>query len=148
MPRLETSRRVSPILAQLSGTVINDNLLNKSISSLYTTYCSWLPQTAASLEERMTALERLTKCFPDIGWQICIAQLQTSSSIIGSYRPRWRNDASGAGRRVTEREECDAFTRKALDLSLAWPKHDQETLGDLVERLPVISKEDRPWFGI
>lgn len=135
--------RVSPILAQLSGTVINDNLLNKPISSLYTTYCSWLPQTAASLEERMTALERLTKCFPDIGWQICIAQLQTSSSIIDSYRPRWRNDASGAGRRVTEREECDAFTRKALDLALAWPKHDQETLGDLVERLPVISKEDQ-----
>ena len=72
--------RVSPILAQLSETVINDNWLNKPISSLYATYQSWCPQTAASLKERIKALERLTKCFPDIGWQICIAQFQTGSS--------------------------------------------------------------------
>ena len=132
--------RVSPILAQLSETVINDNWLNKPISSLYATYWSSCPQTAASLKERIMALERLTKCFPYIGWQICIAQLQTSSSIIDSYRPRWRSDASGAGRWVTERE-CHEFTRKAFDLALAWPEHDQKTLGDLVERLPVISEE-------
>ena len=137
--------RVSLILAQLSKTVINDNLLNKPISSLYAIYWSPLPQTAASLEERIMALEMLTDPdrFPDVGWQICIAQLQTSSSIIDSYRPRWRSDASGAGRWVTEREECDAFTRKALDLALEWPKHDQKTLGDLVEQLPVISEEDQ-----
>ena len=133
--------RVSPILAQLSRTVINDNGLNKPISSLYATYWSSCPQTTASLEERIMALKTLTDRFPDIGWQICIAQLQTSSSIIDSYRPRWRNDASGAGRWVTEREECDAFTRKALDLVLKWPEHDQKTLSDLVERLPVISEE-------
>lgn len=132
--------RVSPILAQLSRIVINDNWLNKPISSLYATYWSSCPQTAASLKERIMALERLTKCFPDIGWQICIAQLQTSSSIIDSYRPRWRSDASGAGRWVTERE-CHEFTRKAFDLVLAWPEHDQKTLGDLVERLPVIPEE-------
>ena len=132
--------RVSPILAQLSETVINDNWLNKPISNLYATYWSSCPQTAASLKERITTLERLTKCFPDIGWQICIDQLQTSSSIIDSYRPRWRSDASGAGRWVTERE-CHEFTRKAFDLALAWPEHDQKTLGDLVERLPVVSEE-------
>ena len=132
--------RVSPILAQLSRIVINDNWLNKPISSLYKTYWSSCPQTAASLKERIMALERLTKCFPDIGWQICIDQLQTRSSIIDSYRPRWRSDASGAGRWVTERE-CHEFTRKAFDLALARPEHDQKTLGDLVERLPVIPEE-------
>ena len=134
--------RASPILAQLSETVINDNWLNKPISSLYATYLSWSPQTAASLEERIMALKTLTDRFPDIGWQICIAQLQTSSSIIDSYRPRWRSDASGAGRWVTERE-CYEFTRKAFGLALEWPEHDQKTLGDLVERLPVISEEDQ-----
>ena len=132
--------RVSLILAQLSKTVIDDNWANKPISSLYATYLSWSPQTAASLEERIMALETLTDRFPDIGWQICIAQLQTSSSIIDSYHPRWRSDASGAGRSVTERE-CHEFTRKAFDLALARPEHDQKTLGDLVERLPVISEE-------
>ena len=133
--------RVSPILAQLSETVINDNWLNKPISSLYAIYRSWSPQTAAPLEDRMTALETLTKCFPDIGWKLCIAQLQTGSRIgLYSYRLRWRSDASGAGMPVTERERHE-FTRKAFDFALVWPEHDQKTLGDLVERLPVISEE-------
>ena len=135
--------RVTTILAQLSRTVINDNWLNKPISSLQATYRSYLPQTAASLEERMKALEMLMKRFPDIGWQICIAQFQTVSRI-GHYssRPRWRSDASGAGRSVTRKEYYE-FTRKAIDLTLAWPEHNEKTLGDLVERLPVISEEDQ-----
>ena len=135
--------RVSLILARLSRTVINDNLLNKPISSLYATYRSWLPQTAASLEDRMTALEILTKRFPDIGWQICIAQFQAGSKIGHySHRPRWRSDASGAGRSVTRRE-FDEFRRKALALALARPEHNQNTLGELVERLPDMSEENQ-----
>lgn len=135
--------RVSLILAQLSRTVINDNWGNKPISSLYAIYRSWSPQTAAPLEDRMTALETLTKCFPDIGWKLCIAQLQTGSRIgLYSYRPRWRSDASGAGMPVPRGERYE-FTRKALDLALAWPKHNQKTLGELAERLPKMPEEDQ-----
>ena len=135
--------RVSLILAQLSRTVINDKWHNRPISSLYAIYRSWFPQTAAPLEDRMTALETLTKCFPDIGWKLCITQLQTGSRIgLYSYRPRWRSDASGAGMPVT-RDECYEFTHKALDLMITWPKHNQKTLGELVERLPRMPEEDQ-----
>ena len=135
--------RVSLILAQLSRTVINDNWINKPITSLEAVYRSWLPQTAASLEDRMQALETLTKRFSDIGWQICIAQLAAAPQMASpSYRPRWRSDASGSGRSVTLKE-FNKFTRKALDLALAWPKHDQKTLGGLVERLPRIPEADQ-----
>ena len=134
--------RVNVILGQLSRTVIDDNWTNKPIASLEAIYRSWLPQTAASLEERVKALEELTRRFPDIGWQICMAQLQTGPAV-GSYshRPRWRNDASGAGRSVTVREYND-FRTRALGLLLNWHKHDQKTLGDLIERLPGIPEED------
>jgi hypothetical protein len=37
----------------------------------------------------------------------------------------------------------DEFTRKALDLALAWPKHDQKTLGDLIERLGGMPEDDQ-----
>ena len=135
--------RVSLILAQLSRTVINDNWINKPITSLEAVYRSWLPQTAASLEDRKQALETLTKRFPDIGWQICIAQLATVPQMASpSYRPRWRSDASGSGRSVTLKE-FNEFTRKALDLALAWPKHDHKTLGDLVGRLPRMPEADQ-----
>ena len=134
---------VSVILAQLSRTGINDNWANKPISSLYGAYRSWLPQTAASLEERLAALEMLSRRFPDISWQICIAQLNARHQIaMPSYRPRWRSDASGAGGLATWKEINEA-KRKALDLILAWPKHDQRTLGDLVERLQDLAEEDQ-----
>ena len=135
--------RVSLILARLSRIVINDNWANKPSSSLGAICRSWMPQTAASLEDRMKALETLTKRFPEIGWQICIAQLNAGpQTALPSYRPRWRSDASGAGQPVT-RKESNEFTRKALALVLAWPEHDQKTLGDLVERLPGLPEKDQ-----
>ena len=135
--------RVSLILAQLSRTVIDDNLVNKPSSSLRAVYRSWMPQTAASLKERMQALETLVKRFPDIGWQLCIAQLNVGLGFGDyAYRPRWRNDASGAGEPVPSEERCQ-FKRKAINLALAWPKHNQKTLGDLIERLSGISVKDQ-----
>jgi addiction module HigA family antidote len=136
--------RVTTILAQLSRTKINDNWANKPIGSLGAIYRSWMPQTAASLEERSRALELLSKRYPDAGWQICIDQFSPGSRMGDySYRPRWRSDASGAGQPVVTRKEIFRFSRKALDLALAWSKHDETTLGDLVERLEGMPKEDQ-----
>ena len=135
--------RVSWILAHLSRIVINDNWSNTPIASLASIYRSWLPQTAASLEGRIKALEKLTKQFPDIGWRICMAQLDVGPQLgLPGYRPRWRSDASGAGQGVKP-EERGRFERKAFDLALKWPMHDQKTLGDLVERIPRLSDEDQ-----
>ena len=40
-------------------------------------------------------------------------------------------------------QEHYPFARKALDLALAWPKHTDETLGDLVESLQHLPEEDQ-----
>jgi addiction module HigA family antidote len=136
--------RVSAVLAQLSRTIIEDNWANKPIASLQSIFRSWMPQTAASVKERAKALENLIKRFPDIGWQICIEQFEPGSHVGSyNYRPRWRSDASGAGQRDPTFGERRAFTRKALDLALAWPKHDETTLSDLVERLDGMPAEDQ-----
>ena len=135
--------RVSAILAQLSKTAIDDNWDDKPIASLHAIYRSWMPQTAAPLRERMQALETLTKRFPGVGWRICIAQLDSGPRMgFHSYSPRWRRDASDVGQPVTP-EEHHEFTRKALGLALAWPEHDEKTLGDLVERIHGMPDEDQ-----
>ena len=135
--------RVSLILAQLSRIAIDDNWTNKPISSLQSLYRSWLPRTAASLAERMRSLETLTKRFPDVGWQVCVAQLNTGPQFaFSNHRPRWRDDASSASQRVTQ-EQFHEFRREALRLVLAWPNHDHQTLGDLVELLHDLSDEDQ-----
>ena len=139
--------RVSLILAQLSRIAIDDNWVNKPINSLSALFRSWMPRTAAPLDERIKTLEMLMQRFPDIGWQLCVAQLDSGPQMaFPSHRPRWRNDAFGVGKMATERE-YEAFRHKALDLALSWPEHGAETLGDLVERLHGLSEtqQDEVW---
>lgn len=136
--------RVSSILARLSETPINDRWANKPIASLEAIYSSWPPQTAASFEERMQSLEVLVAPFPDIGWRICIGQLNGSPQMASSTcRPRWRSDASGVDRAPIPATEIHQYMCKMLDLVLAWPKHDHNTLGDLVELVGEMPDEDR-----
>ena len=133
-------RRVSLILAQLALTKIDDNVVNKPIDGLASIYCCWMPQTAASLDDRIKVLELLVRRFPKISWQICMQQIESHQRAIPSYRPRWRTDAAGAGGVVTELEIMK-FACRALDLALAWPEHDSATLGDLIQRLRGMSDD-------
>ena len=134
--------RVSFIFAKLAERKIDDNWSNKPDNSLFSIFRSWMPQTAATLEQRKAALAVLTKRFPAIGWQLCLHQFNRDSQIgHNNYRPRWRSDAAGIGRPSTH--EHYPFARKALDIALAWPAHTNETLGDLVETLQYLPEEDQ-----
>ncbi len=141
--RPQNLTRVSLILGRLSQLKIDDNWMNKPNASLQDIFRSWMPQTAASVEQRCKALETLIKRFPDIGWEICIEQIKLGTQVGDySYKPRWRSDASGAGQVVTHKEMFE-FTLKALDHLLAWPTHDEKTLGDLIESLQAMAEEDQ-----
>lgn len=135
--------RVVTILAQLSRPKIDDNWMNKPEASLQAIFRSWMPQTAASTEQRIKALEMLIRCFPDVGWKICIDQIKPGSGFgSNSYRPRWRGDASGAGQVVTRKEMYD-FNRKSLEFMVTWSSHNEKTLGDLIESLQSMPEEDQ-----
>lgn len=141
--RPQNLARVSTILARLSLKKIDDNWANKPEASLQAIFRSWMPQTAASVEQRIKVLEMLTKRFPNVGWSICIEQIKPGSQIGHySYKPNWRGDASGAGQIVTHKEMFE-FNRKALDLLIDLQHHDEKTLGDLVESLEGMPVEDQ-----
>ena len=136
--------RVVVLLAKLSRTKIDDNWVNKPINSLAAIFRSWMPQTAAPVDDRIKALDALCKQFPKIGWQICIEQLD-GGFLQGSYnaKPRWRSDASGAGELAAE-EERSEFVHKAFNLAVAWQAgHTVRMLGDLLERLNHMHVEDQ-----
>jgi addiction module HigA family antidote len=135
--------RISSILAKLATIRIEDNWANKPEASLGAIYSSWVPQTAASIDDRNAALESLCQRFPEVGWRLCLAQFDPHSTI-GHYsaRPHWRNDASGAGQPVKTMGEIHRAASKALQLALAWPHHTEKTLGDLVERLEGIHESE------
>ena len=127
--------RACTILADLSGTAIRDNWANKPIESLRGVLRSWMPQTAAVLSERLSVLKMLTRCYPNIGWQLCVGELDALPRLAtDSYRPRWRSDATGFGKQVTEAER-NAFVNQCAELALSWPNHTVATLKDLLERV-------------
>ena len=135
--------RVTSILARLCAWQIDDNWANKPMATLKSIFRFWMPQTAASLDQRNRALERLTRKFPEVGWQVCVDQFDPSSTL-GDYstKPRWRTDAYDAGE-VTTHGEAGQGQRKAVELTLNWFPHNERTLGDLVERLPMLSPDHR-----
>ena len=135
--------RVMSILARLCKWRIDDNWASTPTGALEGIFRFWMPQTAASLDQRDRALETLTKKFPDVGWQICIAQFKPGSTIgHRSARPRWRTDAYDASEVTTVGEARDG-QRQAIRLALDWPTHDEHTLGDLVGRLEALGPDHR-----
>lgn len=142
-----TLTRAVLLLAKLAEVKIEDNWVNKPISSLNAVFRSWMPQTAASLDKRVEVMELLTKRFPDIGWQICMDQFGCDHQI-GHYsqKPRWRNDAQGFGEPVTRGEMHD-FVVKIIDMSLNWKEYNKLKLCDLIERLHALDdhRQDIVW---
>ena len=135
--------RVSVLLAELSRTEINDNVVNRPIGSLAGILRSWMPQTAAPVAERIRVLEMIAKHFPDIGWQLCLGEIRGGPRwAMDNHRPRWRSDAAGAGDLAT-RDDCLAVMRCAAGVLLSWPKHDQTTLGDLVEHIETLAEDQQ-----
>ncbi|MGC4054933.1 MAG: HigA family addiction module antitoxin [Paludibaculum sp.] len=136
--------RVSMILARLSERKIDDNWANTPENSLQAIFRSWMPQTAANLDERERALEALASKFPVVGWEVCVAQFALRNRIGHySHRPRWRSDASQAGQPTKTRGEIRRFDRKALDIALSWASHSEKTLGDLIANLQGLPEEDQ-----
>jgi addiction module HigA family antidote len=134
---------VARLLARLSEPEIDDNWQNKPENSLKSIFRAWMPQTAANVEQRMAVLEAIARQFPKVGWRLCVDQFDPHSTI-GHYneRPRWRKDASGAGQPVSGNERYQ-FARKALDIAIDWPAHNEQTFGDLIESLQSLPDEDK-----
>ncbi len=140
--------RVVLILGQLSKTPIDDNWDNRPINSLKAIFRSWMPQTAASLDDRFGALDLLCRRVPEVGWQVCLEQLRSSPRTGDySYRPRWRSDAADAGEPISVQDRLE-FERKSLELLLKWPQElDAERLGDVIDLLGDMpdEKQARVW---
>ena len=123
--------RVVNVLAEYSITEIDDNWSNKPINSLKSIFLNWMPQTSASLKQRLVLLKKLCKTHPAVGWQVCMDQFDTHELRNYSYRPNWRSDAFGVGD-VALRNEVMEMKREAFSLLIEWPDHDLDTISSLI----------------
>jgi hypothetical protein len=144
--------RVTPILAQLAEIEIKDNWLNKPINSLQAIFSSWMPQTAATHDERLAAMKLLAEKHPSIAWALAINQLDTGPRTgHHNHKPSWRTDGHGFGEPFRTWTPVIAFLREMAEMALTW-KHayTPDRICDLVGRLHDLGRlggdfQDRAW---
>ena len=137
--------RVVELLAKLcdmSATESDDNWSPNPRETLASLFRSWWPQTAASLEMRVSALKCLCRSHPTLGWSVCIGQLELLVSGSVNHRSRWRDDKASAAPQVSETERL-RFVRESVDLLLDWQDYDERKLGELVEHLEQFNEADQ-----
>lgn len=131
------------ILVQLSQFEIDDNLENKPFNSLKAIFRSWMPQTSATVEERLIVLKSLITSYPDVCWRLCTTQINQRDRVgSSSYKPMWRDDAIGSGE-VKTYGEIQQFNREVLNILVSWDYHNEKTLGELLESIHLIPKDDQ-----
>lgn len=147
----ETLPRAAFILARLAQVEINDNWINKPINSLESIFRAWMPQTAATPQQRVDLIRKLAEKFPDVAWKICIAQFGEHHQVGHySHKPRWRPDGFGFGEPLATWEPILSFQRDMVEMALSWKDHSLEMLSELVERLHSLdaSYQARVWVLI
>ena len=90
--------RVVDILAKLCVLEPEDRSRNTAMQSLLSIFRSWMPQTAAPVEQRITIFDQLVKNHPEVGWAVARDQYDASSRT-GDFnvKPKWRDYAFGSG---------------------------------------------------
>ncbi len=102
--------KVALILARLSKIPIQGNWGNKPSESLFGLFRSWLPQTAANLQERIRVLDLLITKEPDIAFNILKGLVYTNlQTAFPANRPKWIEDDAGAGHGVSDIEHHDMY---------------------------------------
>ena len=130
--RPEWLPRVAALLGELAEIEPDDNLANSPSESLQAIFRSWMPQTAAPVEQRIAAFDVLVKHHPAIAWRIATSEIEPGRKHGGyTHRPRWRDYALGFGEPVTNGER-HAFVVHCVKTCLGWRPHSRETLADLM----------------
>jgi addiction module HigA family antidote len=146
-----TLPRAALILARLAQIEINDNWVNKPANSLESIFRAWMPQTAASHNERIDLIKTLAKKFPDVAWRVCIEQIGNGHRTGDySHKPRWRSDGYGYGEPFQTWDPIIDFTKEITDMVLAWENYSLTMLCDLVERIQDFdnAEQGRIWLLI
>jgi transcriptional regulator with XRE-family HTH domain len=84
--------RAAEILAQLTSMGLKTTWANTPGSSLRTIFLLWMPQTYASLDERLQVLDYLQRKQPEVAWKLMLDTLPGGHDFVTpTPKPRWRD---------------------------------------------------------
>jgi transcriptional regulator with XRE-family HTH domain len=127
--------RAAEIIARLAVLDPGGRWANRPNASLRSLFLMWLPQTHATLEQRITVIKRLLKVEPKAAWDLILAILPKSYDTgSNNPRPKWRDFSEGKPENVAY-ALIDRGTRALTDLLIANAGNDPERWVGLIEHL-------------
>ncbi|WP_340122735.1 hypothetical protein [Methylobacter svalbardensis] len=133
--------RVALILARLVHVPYASNWGNTPMASLHGLFRSWLPQTAATIEQRIAALDLLIDKDQEVAFRLLDDLVHTGlSSATPAARPKWRDDDAGFGRDVTE-DDYRQMVMAAADRMIALAESNPQRIVTLIEKLGVFDEQ-------
>jgi transcriptional regulator with XRE-family HTH domain len=135
--------RVSEILAKLSILAPKGTWGNRPDKSLRSIFLLWLPQTNATLDQRLKVIDRLLKTVPDPAWNLMI-DLLPKSMDSSSYnpKPKWRDFSEGEPENRTY-ALIDRGTRALTDRLIANAGTDPKRWVELIQHLGSVPADIR-----
>lgn len=128
--------RVAEILTRL--TVLDPpgrRYANSPAASLRSIFLMWLPQTHATLTQRLKVIERLVKVQPRAAWDLMLALLPKSHDVgSNNPKPRWRDFSEDETETVTY-GLIDRGTRALTTLLIANAGADATRWAGFIEHL-------------
>jgi hypothetical protein len=135
--------RVANVLAKLASLYPNGRSDNRPARSLRQIFLLWLPQTYASLEDRLRVLDRLLRTEPEVAWQLMLDIFPKGYDVSGpSAYARWR-DLSG---KPAEEVTYAVIARGAEELTQRLVEHvglNVTRWNQLIEILPSLDHDRR-----
>ena len=127
--------RVVLLLTKLARVPITDNWFNTPLQTLIGIFRAWIPQTAATLEQRIAALDQLIQTDTDIGFDALDQLIPIGPDLARlSETPMWRDDNAGSGNQVSA-NECHDMLIAAADRLISLSDGHARRLTRLLDKL-------------
>lgn len=127
--------RAAELLARLAGLDPGGRWANRPAASLRSIFLMWLPQTHATLEQRLKVIGRLLKVEPKAAWDLMLAILpKIYDTGSNNPKPRWRDFSEDKTESVTY-GLIDRGTRALTALLIAHAGADPSRWVGLIEHL-------------
>jgi len=123
------------LFAELAAVDPGGRLMNRPIESLRAIFLSWYPQTSASHEQRMAAIDAVRKRFPAVGWDLLSKLLpEHHGSSTNTARPQWHQWGGEKAIQVT-RGEVERTVGEVVSRAISDAGQDGERWSRLVAAL-------------
>lgn len=140
---LDYLSRVALILAILSKLDPGGRWANRPFNSLRKIFLTWLPQTKASVKEKLKLLDLILSREPEIGWKLLLSLIPKGVGEISTpiNKPYFRDWAEGWESKLTRKEYYEYILAISNKIIAYAEENSDKCLIDLIDILPNLPKE-------